>query len=109
MLLANDSLPLLIAPASRQLQGELGNKPNEPASGVLAGFYLLSPILQGPSTDHIGPHCRRPLIEIDYYGERLIGCVECNRWGRPRDDTLPMQLLEDDLEALRARRQMTDM
>jgi hypothetical protein len=50
------------------------------------------------------PHCHSPLIEIDYYGERLIGCIECNRWGRPGDDTLPMQLLEDDVEALRARR-----
>jgi len=26
----------------------------------------------------------------------------CNRWGKPGDDTLPVQLLEDDLEALRA-------
>jgi len=25
------------------------------------------------------PHCHRPLVEIDYYGERLIGCIECNR------------------------------
>jgi hypothetical protein len=48
------------------------------------------------------PHCHRPLIEIDYYGERLLGCVECNRWGRLGDTTLPMQLLEDDLEAIRA-------
>jgi len=24
-------------------------------------------------------HCL--LIEINYYGERLIGCIECNRWG----------------------------
>jgi hypothetical protein len=39
----------------------------------------------------------------DHYGERLIGCIECNRWGRPGHDTLPMQLLEDDVEALRAR------
>ena len=22
---------------------------------------------------------RRPVIEIDHYGERLIGCIECNR------------------------------
>jgi hypothetical protein len=29
--------------------------------------------------------------EIDHYGERLIGCIECNRWGRPGDGTLPMQ------------------
>jgi hypothetical protein len=50
------------------------------------------------------PHFHRPLIEIDYYGDRLIGCIECNRWGRPGDDRLPMQLLEEDLEALRARR-----
>jgi hypothetical protein len=26
----------------------------------------------------------------------------CSRWGKPGDDTLPVQLLEDDLEALRA-------
>ena len=49
-------------------------------------------------------YCRGPLIEIDHYGERLIGCIECNRWGRPGDTTLPMQLLEDDLEALSASR-----
>jgi len=55
-------------------------------------------------TNDTCPHCHRPLIEIDYYGERLIGCIECNRWGRPEDDTLPIQLVEDDIEALRARR-----
>jgi hypothetical protein len=22
-----------------------------------------------------------PLIEIDHYGRRLIGCIKCNRWG----------------------------
>jgi hypothetical protein len=31
--------------------------------------------------NHTCPHCHRPLIEIDHYGERLIGCIECNRWG----------------------------
>jgi hypothetical protein len=25
------------------------------------------------------PFCRRHIIEIDHYGERLIGCVECSR------------------------------
>jgi hypothetical protein len=49
------------------------------------------------------PHCHRPLTQIDYYGELLVGCVECNRWGRPGDKTLIMELLEDDLEALRER------
>ena len=24
--------------------------------------------------------CIRPLIEIDHYGERLTGCLECNVW-----------------------------
>jgi hypothetical protein len=24
--------------------------------------------------------CGLPVIEIDHYGERLIGCVDCNRW-----------------------------
>jgi hypothetical protein len=50
------------------------------------------------------PKCRRPLISIDYYGERLVGCIGCNRWGRRGDKTLIMELLEADLEALRARR-----
>jgi hypothetical protein len=50
------------------------------------------------------PHCQRPLIEIDHYGEQLIGCIECNRWGRPGDATLSVQLLEEDLEGLAASR-----
>jgi hypothetical protein len=36
------------------------------------------------------PHCHRPLIEIDHYGERLIGCIECNRsprlWEEPSNE-----------------------
>jgi len=27
-------------------------------------------------------YCHRTLIEIDHYGERLAGCIECNRWGQ---------------------------
>jgi hypothetical protein len=41
-------------------------------------------------------------MSIDHYGEKLIGCIDCNRWGRPDDKNLVMKLLEDDLEALRA-------
>ena len=26
--------------------------------------------------------CNGPLIEVDFYGERMIGCIECNRWTR---------------------------
>jgi hypothetical protein len=47
------------------------------------------------------PYCHAPLIEIDYYGEVLVGCIECNHWGRPGDKTLIMELPEADLEALR--------
>jgi len=25
-------------------------------------------------------NCHGPLIEIDYYGERLVGCTGCNLW-----------------------------
>jgi len=46
-------------------------------------------------SNKVCPHCHHPMIEIDPYGERLVGCLECNRWGRPGDATLPMQLLED--------------
>jgi hypothetical protein len=45
--------------------------------------------------------CRKALIEIDHYGERLIGCVECNRWGRRGDKRLVMELMEEDIEVLR--------
>jgi hypothetical protein len=50
------------------------------------------------------PYCRRQLMQIDYYGEVLVGCIDCNRWGRPGDKTLVMELLEADLEALRKAR-----
>jgi hypothetical protein len=43
------------------------------------------------------PHCHSPLIEIEHYGERRIGCIECNRWGWPGDTTLPCGLIPDDL------------
>ena len=48
-------------------------------------------------SDQVCPHCNRPLIKIDYYGEVLVGSIDCNRWGHPGDDTL----MENDLEALR--------
>ncbi|MGH9553009.1 MAG: hypothetical protein ACRD3W_26760 [Terriglobales bacterium] len=31
-------------------------------------------------SDMLCPYCNRPLTEIDYYGEPLIGCIDCNRW-----------------------------
>ena len=40
-------------------------------------------------------------MEIDHYGEVLIGCINCNRWGHPDDDKLIMELMDSDLEALR--------
>jgi hypothetical protein len=40
-------------------------------------------------------------MEIDQYGEVLVGCIDCNRWGHPGDDKLIMELMESDLEALR--------
>jgi hypothetical protein len=45
-------------------------------------------------------HCRRPLVEIDHCGERLIGCLKCNCWGWPGSDKLFMALPEDDFQAL---------
>jgi|SRR6516225_7232627 hypothetical protein len=35
-------------------------------------------------------------------GSAISRIEACNRWGKPGDDTLPVQLLKDDLEALRA-------
>jgi hypothetical protein len=47
-------------------------------------------------------YCNRPLMRIDHYGEELIGCIDCNHWGYPGDKKLTMELLENDLDALRA-------
>ena len=46
--------------------------------------------------------CGERLIEIDYYGERLTGCVECNKWGRLGDTNRVLELKEDDLAAVRS-------
>jgi hypothetical protein len=48
------------------------------------------------------PQCLGVLIETDHYGERLIGCVECNRWTR-RGSKLIVQLPDEDIDALRRR------
>lgn len=45
-------------------------------------------------------HCKRPIIEIDHYGERLIGCIECNRWSWRGSNRLFMELADEDLRAL---------
>ena len=45
------------------------------------------------------PSCKFSIIEIDHYGERLVGCIECNRWSWPGSNRLIMELPEEDLEA----------
>ena len=45
------------------------------------------------------PYCSHPLVKIDR--EMLVGCIHCNRWGHPGDDKLIMELMRDDLQALR--------
>ena len=53
-------------------------------------------------SNSVCPSCGFPLMEIDYYGQVLVGCVDCNRWGHPGDKQLIMEVHEDDIEALRA-------
>ncbi|MGB0055588.1 MAG: hypothetical protein WBQ20_02285 [Methyloceanibacter sp.] len=36
-------------------------------------------------SDKVCPHCNRPLMEIDHYGEVLLGCIDGNRWGHLGD------------------------
>jgi hypothetical protein len=54
------------------------------------------------------PNCRGAVIEIDHYGERLIGCIECNRWIWRGSERLLMELPEEDIEALRQRIEALD-
>ena len=44
--------------------------------------------------------CDLPLIELDAYGERLCGCVECNKWQSLGSGEW-RRLLDDDLIALK--------
>jgi hypothetical protein len=44
--------------------------------------------------------CGEWLIEIDRYGERLTGCIECNRWSSNRS-AFVVELSIEDYEALR--------
>jgi hypothetical protein len=45
--------------------------------------------------------CNQPLVELDNYGERLVGCIKCNRWTWRGGKQL-IELPEPDLEALKA-------
>jgi hypothetical protein len=66
--------------------------------------YLCSAeAVQMQSLDICGlcPRSRGPLIEIDHYGERPIGCVECNRWTWRGSKRLFMELPDEDIQALR--------
>jgi hypothetical protein len=43
--------------------------------------------------------CGSPLIQIDHYGDRLIGCLACNRWqGDKHAFTVALEV--EDWEAL---------
>jgi hypothetical protein len=44
--------------------------------------------------------CEQPLIEIDHYGERLTGCLECNVWNGGKS-AFVVELSVEDFEALR--------
>jgi hypothetical protein len=48
--------------------------------------------------------CHQPMIEIDRYGERLIGCLDCNCWRGGRSDFI-QDLSVEDIQALRDGRQ----
>ena len=41
------------------------------------------------------------MIEIDRYGERLIGCIDCNCW-QGRKSAFIVDLSVEDIQALRA-------
>ena len=59
--------------------------------------YLSEFAIADVTTSAIVVSRKRPLIEINHYGERLIA-LSTIAGGRPGDATLPLQF-EDDLEA----------
>ena len=50
---------------------------------------------------NVCPYCSGPVVKVDHYGEVLVGCIECNRWGHPGDKKLVMELMDEDVEVLR--------
>src|SRR5262245_12743128 len=42
---------------------------------------------------------RKPLIEIDHYGEQLIGCIDCNCW-RGNRSAFIVDLSVEEIQAL---------
>jgi hypothetical protein len=55
-----------------------------------------------PSNTNTCPCCGGQLVEIDHYGDLLIGCAKCNKWNWRGGKGLEVELPQDDLEALRA-------
>jgi hypothetical protein len=74
---------LFFTPILRSCGLELRAKPRSPQA--LAIHTSLRPNV----SDQVCPYCQ--------YGEMLVGCIDCNRWGLPGDDKLIMELLESDL------------
>ena len=52
-------------------------------------------------SNKVCPFGNHQLMRIDHSGEVLIGCVHCNYWRRPGDKRPIMEMLGEDLEALR--------
>jgi len=50
--------------------------------------------------------CKRPLIEVDFYGERLKGCPTCNIWWTV--SASKNRLSEEDIRALHLMMQQPD-
>ena len=46
--------------------------------------------------------CNGPQLEIERFGEQLVGCIECNWWTWPTSENICVTLTKDDLEALKA-------
>jgi hypothetical protein len=44
------------------------------------GLGTATPIGPSPHADHTCDKCSEPLTEIDFYRERLNGCLSCNVW-----------------------------
>jgi hypothetical protein len=45
------------------------------------------------------PQCHAPLMEIDHFGERLVGCIECNKWSWRGSQKLLLELPDEPSRA----------
>ena len=82
--------------------GPIYGKGSRSGLSIRHGIFKSAPMSDSElkSETDVCKRCKRPCVEIDHYGERLVGCLGCNRW-RAAETGLRAALPIEDIDALR--------